>query len=100
MPLSQLIADANAEGWLINNLFQLDDGSWQANLRSATHITAFGVGPDPTTALTSAMFTIAEAQQRVTPAPPAWSLAQPAPDLASILNLPKPKTYTGPVRRT
>lgn len=53
--LDDLIAEANEAGWLLNNLFQLSDGSFRANLRSDTHATLFGEGQTPEEALASAL---------------------------------------------
>jgi hypothetical protein len=33
MTLEELLQEAKDKGFLVNNLFQLDDGQWQCNLR-------------------------------------------------------------------
>lgn len=56
MTLESLIAEARARGLRVNNLFQLDDGMWQANLRDVkgTYFN-FGEGPTPEIALNNAL---------------------------------------------
>jgi len=58
--LEELIAYCEDEGFRLNNLFQLDDGSWQANLRSDDENTfhEFGQGPTHREALVAAMLKI------------------------------------------
>lgn len=34
MSIEKIVADMNAAGFKINNLFQLDEGFWRCNLRS------------------------------------------------------------------
>ena len=53
MTLETLLDEIASRGWLVNNLFQRDDGSWQANLRTETHHTAFAIAETP--ALTLAL---------------------------------------------
>jgi hypothetical protein len=53
--LPAILAEVSAQGWLVNNLFQLDDGSWRADLRDATRFTRFGNGPTPSAALDAAL---------------------------------------------
>ena len=55
MDLTNLLDEISERGWLVNNLFQLDNGTWQANLRTSTHHTAWGRGPTPVLALSIAM---------------------------------------------
>lgn len=45
------IARIVAAGWRVNNLFQRDDGRWQANLRSPAGCTDFAVAATPCAAL-------------------------------------------------
>lgn len=59
--LDFLFAEIAESNWLVSNLFQLADGSWQANLRSETHHTGWGQGPSPAIALSIAIDLIAEA---------------------------------------
>jgi len=63
MSLSDLILEANSRGWLLNNLFQRHDTSWQCNLRTATHHTAFGQGSTADLALSRAMDAIESATE-------------------------------------
>jgi len=59
--ISDLLDEISERGWLVNNLFQLDNGSWQANLRTLTHHTAYGRGISATLALSTAMDNIEDA---------------------------------------
>ena len=42
--LETVLAEILERGWLVNNLFQLSDGSWQANLRTNLLATEFAYG--------------------------------------------------------
>ena len=58
--LEDIIHDANDAGFYINNLFQLDNGTWQANLRTIKrngNIPGFhfAYGKGPRTALRKAL---------------------------------------------
>lgn len=44
MTLESLLTEIAEAGFLVNNLFQREDHSWQANLRSADGHTAFAYG--------------------------------------------------------
>lgn len=55
MTIEDLLAEIAERNWLLNNLFQLSDGSWQANLRSDTHYTDWGRGSTPQEALSRAI---------------------------------------------
>lgn len=61
--IDPLLTECAERGWLLNNLFQLDNGTWQCNLRTATHFTAYGRGFDATMALGAAMDCIENAQE-------------------------------------
>lgn len=75
-----------ARGWLVNNLFQLDDGTWQANLRTATHTTFFACAHSPALALSLALDLLESAEPFPEPAP-IVSYDEPArPSLASLLS--------------
>lgn len=39
--IEALLAEAAADGWLVNNLYQLDSGRWRCNFRRADYFTAF-----------------------------------------------------------
>lgn len=65
MTLSDLFDEVRDRGWLVSNLFQLDDGTWQANLRTITHHTEFGRGPTPELALSLAIEQIETATESV-----------------------------------
>ena len=69
MTLTDLFDEVSERGWLVSNLFQLDSGVWQANLRTSTHHTDFGRGPTPEIALQfaiDAIGTATESEQRIT----------------------------------
>lgn len=51
MTLDLLLTEIAEAGFLVNNLFQRDDGSWQANLRTTTHHCEFAIGSTATEAL-------------------------------------------------
>lgn len=55
MTLHDLIAEANQQGLLVNDLFQLSTGGWQANLRNAAGGFAHGFGDTPEQALWRAL---------------------------------------------
>lgn len=78
--LSDLITSANSSGFLISNLFQLSDGSWQANLRTETYVTEFGRGFTPEEALSDAIDRIETKLPFVQPIS-----TGPAPDLLSLI---------------
>jgi hypothetical protein len=59
--VDQLIEELSERGWLLNNLFQLDSGLWQCNLRTATHHTAYGKGESAIVALELAIDNIERA---------------------------------------
>lgn len=67
MTIEDLLTEATDRGWRLNNLFQLDSGLWQANLRSETQITDYGRGPTAAIALSVAMDNIETAVERDTP---------------------------------
>lgn len=53
--LSSLLSRAAREGWLINNLFQLEWDLWRASLRNENLCFEFGEGPTPEIALAKAL---------------------------------------------
>jgi hypothetical protein len=57
--LEDFIAEINARGYLINNLFQRTSGVWQANLRAdfedGSIFHGFGEGDTPAIALSAAL---------------------------------------------
>jgi len=62
LKLDALLGYANEMGLLVNNLFQLDDGSWRANLRTPEPISdkgefffEFGNGDTPQAAMFNAL---------------------------------------------
>lgn len=84
------ILDEIAEsGWLVNNLFQLADGSWQANLRTSTLATAFGRGPTPTSALDEAICMMMETKP-IPHQPTTHTIEGPRPSLSTLLGIPRP----------
>lgn len=60
--LETLLDEIAERGWLLSNLFQLDNGTWQANLRTPTHHTDWGRGPTPSIALSLAIDAIESAE--------------------------------------
>lgn len=75
--IESLLAEIADAGWLLSNLFQLDSGLWQANLRSATHCTDYGRGFTPAEALEAAIDQMASASETTKPTQ-SYSIAQPA----------------------
>jgi hypothetical protein len=63
MTIEDLLDEIADRGWLVNNLFQRADGSWQANLRTATHHTDWGVADSPAIALSLAIDAIETAEE-------------------------------------
>lgn len=61
--LETLLEEIAERGWLVSNLFQRDDGTWQANLRTPTHHTDYGKGPTPVLALSLAIEAIESAEE-------------------------------------
>lgn len=61
MILEEAIDYVNSAGLVVNNLFQLRDGTWQANLRGfvenskGEYFFEFGKGSNPVRALTNAL---------------------------------------------
>jgi hypothetical protein len=96
--LCDLLIEIRERGWLVSNLFQLDSGVWQANLRTATHHTDFGRGSTPELALSLAIDAIERAELTARSDAIIVNndlLAAPSADLASLLaNLRKPKLPT------
>lgn len=71
--LERLIEQAAARGLLVNNLFQLDSGLWQANLRCASGAFEWGRGASAPEALASALAAAAGALSEPFYEPPAQS---------------------------
>lgn len=61
-----LFSELSDSGWLLNNLYQLDDGSWRCNLRRpdglGDYFTDWAEGPTLEAALASAMGKFASAE--------------------------------------
>ena len=55
MTVDELIVEVSRRGLRINNLFQLDDGRWQANITDGVRYWEFGKGETPTAALITAL---------------------------------------------
>ena len=91
--LDMILDETAAAGFLVNNLFQLDSGVWQANLRSLTHSTSFARAPSPALALSLALDLLESAELLPEPTP-IVSYDEPArpdrPSLASILSRSRP----------
>lgn len=55
MTLEELIQEVTRQGLRINNLFQLDNGRWQANVTDGTKYWEFGRGDTAIAALEAAL---------------------------------------------
>lgn len=86
--IEDLLEEISAAGWLLSNLFQLDSGLWQANLRNATHHTDYGLGFTPAEALEAAIDQMASASEIIKPTQ-SYSIDQPA--FASLFQRPAVK---------
>lgn len=53
--LEELFAEISDRRWIVNNLFQLANGLWQANLRNNHYATDWGKGCTPHEALSIAI---------------------------------------------
>lgn len=60
MTLEQLLERVSAQKLRVNNLFQLQDGTWQANLTDGEQFWDFGRGAVPGEALANALVKAAE----------------------------------------
>lgn len=73
MTLETMIAHANSRGYRVNNLCQILDGQWRANLRKddgGNSFFSFAVAADPVSALTGAIRNAGiEGAAPVSPAP-------------------------------
>jgi hypothetical protein len=49
--LESLLSEIYERGWLVNNLFQLNDSTWRANLRNPSAATQFADADTPELAL-------------------------------------------------
>lgn len=76
--LTDLFDEIAERGWFVNNLYQLDSGSWRANLRTADLVTDFGQGTSPAEALSAALDALAF---HVEPTTPAFTLEPSRPRL-------------------
>lgn len=76
--LADLIHEVHALGLRVNNLFEKDDGCWQANLRDAEGGHAFGFGDSPENALWRAL---ERAKQALATRPPLVAQAPSTPGL-------------------
>ena len=89
MNLENLFAEISERGWLVNNLFQLDSGAWQANLRTKTHVCEFACADSPELALALCLdkleSTVPLIQQTCD------HIIEPAKNLAAILANLRPK---------
>lgn len=61
--IEELFAEIGEMGWLVNNLYQLDDGSWRANIRRGQWFTQFGKGDSPMEAMSEAMDKMSSAEE-------------------------------------
>ena len=85
MTLDEILTTLTASGWLVNNLFQLADGSWQANLRNDSSATPFGFGPTPAEALGAAFDDLRQTYPLIEP-PSTFAIdTSPIPSLLSLI---------------
>jgi hypothetical protein len=97
MTIDTLLTEISERGWLLNNLFQFDNGDWLANLRTDTHYTQYGRGRTPLEALSLAIDAIETAKEFQTKTVTYSIDKTPSTDLSSILaKLQKP---TEPIKR-
>jgi hypothetical protein len=73
LSVDSLLMEIAERGWMVNNLFQRDDSTWQANLRTSTHFTHFGVGTTALEALAEAIAVMDDAQLLPKKESVAWS---------------------------
>jgi hypothetical protein len=87
--LETILAEIWDRGWLVSNLFQLSDGTWQANLRNASSHTEFARADSPDLALALAI----DALERAEPFPPPAAIVSydaPKVSLESIITKFRP----------
>lgn len=75
--IESLLAEAAADGWLVNNLYQLDSGHWRCNFRRADFFTNFATAETCVDAIRDALDLLDSAVYN-----------KPAPITASIDNSP------------
>ena len=88
--IEDLLEEINSRGWFLNNLFQLPDGTYQANLRTATKITDFAVADSPSLALALAIDKIESAHKTK---PESIAVFTGDLDLANLRSLVKRPTF-------
>jgi hypothetical protein len=94
--LENLLIEIAERGWFVNNLFQISDGSWQANLRTLDdRFTDFGRGDTPAEALSLAIDLIETAQVHAARNTISYTLEGPRQSLTNLLKLP----ITEPIKR-
>jgi len=49
--IESILTEISERGWRLNNLFQREDGNWQANIRRSNFFTEFAVAQTPSEAL-------------------------------------------------
>lgn len=95
MTLDDLFSEIATNGWLVNNLFQIDSGLWRCNLRKVVDDGSFfsdwAEAPSATEALEIAIVNMAEAEFVVNAPIRASIDTSKAPSLAAALGLTKPK---------
>jgi hypothetical protein len=89
MTLNNLFAEISERGWLVNNLAQLDDGTWRANLRTETHATQFSCADSPELALALCIDKLESTVPLISQT--CEHTIEPAKNLASILANLRPK---------
>lgn len=90
LSIESLLGEISSRGWRVNNLYQLDDNSWAANLRSDTHITHFAYGSSLTEALSLCIDKIESAEESEAQETKLFRGDLPRINLRSIL---RPQTF-------
>ena len=90
--LETVLAEILDRGWLVNNLFQLSDGSWQANLRTNLLATEFAYGATPLEALALCIDKLERTVPLIAQSSQSYSISTEAPPaLGTILSKFKPQ---------
>lgn len=90
--LESLISELRDRGWRVNNLFELDDGSWQANLRTNLLATEFAYGDSPLEALALCIDKLERTVPLIAQSSQSYSISTEAPPaLGNILSKFKPQ---------
>lgn len=112
MTIEELLAELAEFGYLVNNCFQHEDGTWQANFRRPDHnkdgdwFTSFGIGPTALAALTESFEQIVKSEfypNKSINIAQQGTVIEAAPkeaiNLLQLIGLDKPKPLPPIVRR-